>query len=96
MEICLYQSRQLARQMKDKQTINFEWQTKFGQALGQAKPKKKVNKPKGGEWGRRRSTDYVNFGESGSREKIRRKGELVTTLVELMKFRMAEQNVKTK
>lgn len=51
MEICLYQSRQLARQMKDKQTINFEWQTKFGQALGHAKAKKKVNKPKGGGGG---------------------------------------------
>lgn len=44
MWICLCQSRQLARQMKDKQTINFEWQTKFGQALGQTKAQKKVNK----------------------------------------------------
>lgn len=59
-------------------------------SLGPDQGTKKVNKR--GWSGKGRSTDYVNFRGRVWVEK----GELVTTLVELMKFRMAEQNVKTK
>lgn len=54
--------------MKDKQTINFEWQTKFGQALGQTKAQKKLNKR---GWRGRRGGQQITWtlGRVGSRER---------------------------